>query len=351
MISHQEADRVRDVEQTGTPVVPYTQVPNAFLDLLMADCTGSETKVVLYIARRTLGTKKGREKGSDAIALSQFCSGIVKKDGTRLDRGTGLARAAVVEALYRLEAAGLIKRDRGNGRTPDTWRLATELPRTKVQAPDKRFRIQTRRGSKSELLAGSKSEPAAVEKVNGQKKGLNHHLERKEKHRSPEAAVEGSTATVTRKGVLRPFSKNLADDDQVKPTDPEDRLKAWARRHGGFSSRDWWDLKSAAETKGISLGDLADLAEQNDGRWASAGAGLRWLIQNFCRKTDPVPEEGGSAEVAGPCTKCRGLGVTKWEPERVYCSSCAMGADVQRADARLAAERAKAAAAPAQTAV
>jgi hypothetical protein len=146
----------------GTPVLPYTAVPNAFLDLLMADCTGAETKAFLYIVRRTRGTRRGRENGSDAIALSQICGGIVKKDGTRLDRGTGLARAAAVEALYRLEFAGIIERDRGSGRIPDTWRLAAELPATKVQAPEKRFRNRTGSGSKSEpvsTVSGSKSEP------------------------------------------------------------------------------------------------------------------------------------------------------------------------------------------------
>jgi hypothetical protein len=117
-----ETEAVSDAKEYR--VIPYTAVPNGFLDNLMADCTGAEVKVVLYIARRTLGTKKGRANGSDAIALSQICDGIVKGDGTRLDRGTGLARAAVVEALRRLEFARIIERDRGNGRTPDTWRLA-----------------------------------------------------------------------------------------------------------------------------------------------------------------------------------------------------------------------------------
>jgi hypothetical protein len=32
---------------------PFTAVSNAFIDWLMADCTGSEVQVFLYLSRRT----------------------------------------------------------------------------------------------------------------------------------------------------------------------------------------------------------------------------------------------------------------------------------------------------------
>src|SRR5579863_5877282 len=103
----------------------FTAIPNVFIDQLMADCTGSEVKVALYIARRTLGTRKARANdGWDQIALSQICDGIVvTRSGVRLDSGTGLGRQAVVGALRRLLAAGIIERSRGDGRRADSYRI------------------------------------------------------------------------------------------------------------------------------------------------------------------------------------------------------------------------------------
>jgi hypothetical protein len=45
----------------------------------MADLSGAELKVVLYVARRTFGF--GKE--SDNISLSQMAQGITKRDGMR----------------------------------------------------------------------------------------------------------------------------------------------------------------------------------------------------------------------------------------------------------------------------
>ena len=212
-----ETEAVSDAKEYR--VIPYTAIPNGFLDNLMADCTGAEVKVVLYIARRTLGTKKGRANGSDAIALSQICDGIVKRDGTRLDRGTGLVRAAVVEALRRLEFARIIERDRGNGRTPDIWRLAAELPATKIKAPEKRFRNRTASSSKSEPLTGSENEPVAVQKSNPQKKGLNHHQKERGKKGNPGAVAEGSTAVELQTKNQNPLSSKV-DDETSNPRTP-----------------------------------------------------------------------------------------------------------------------------------
>lgn len=63
----------------------YTQVPNVFLDELMSELTGSELKVLMYITRRTFGFRKR----SDNISLNQIANGIIKKDGTILDKGIG----------------------------------------------------------------------------------------------------------------------------------------------------------------------------------------------------------------------------------------------------------------------
>lgn len=109
-------------------VEPYAKIHNWFFDALMADLSGAEVKVFLYIARHIWGYERCRKTGSDQIGLAQFVDGIINREGSRRDRGTGLSRPSVIEALCRLEARGLVKRNRGKGRTADTWVLPAILP-------------------------------------------------------------------------------------------------------------------------------------------------------------------------------------------------------------------------------
>ncbi|MBX9625557.1 MAG: replication protein [Gemmataceae bacterium] len=83
-----------------------TQVPDVILDHWMAELSGAEFKVLLYIARRTYGF--GKDK--DAISLSQIAGGLKRRDGTVLDRGTGASRSSVARSLKALEERGLIVR-------------------------------------------------------------------------------------------------------------------------------------------------------------------------------------------------------------------------------------------------
>jgi len=82
----------------------YTQVPNVFLDELMSELTGSELKVLMYINRRTFGFGKR----SDNISLNQIANGIIKKDSTVLDKGTGLSKTQIINAINKLVDKGII---------------------------------------------------------------------------------------------------------------------------------------------------------------------------------------------------------------------------------------------------
>jgi predicted transcriptional regulator len=74
------------------------------IDLLMAQLSGAEFKVMMYITRRTFGFKKH----SDHIILSQLLSGITTKDGQVLDLGIGLSRSTLLAALKSLQQKQLI---------------------------------------------------------------------------------------------------------------------------------------------------------------------------------------------------------------------------------------------------
>jgi phage replication O-like protein O len=82
----------------------YTQVPDELFDELLAELSGSELKVLLYVIRRTFGFKRD----SDHISLSQMVSGIRRRDGTALDLGTGLSKDTVVLAVKALVKKGVL---------------------------------------------------------------------------------------------------------------------------------------------------------------------------------------------------------------------------------------------------
>lgn len=83
-----------------------TQIPDVIIDHWMAELSGAEFKVLLYIARRTYGFQKER----DNISLTQIAEGIKRRDGTVLDRGTGISRRNVLRAVNTLEERGMVIR-------------------------------------------------------------------------------------------------------------------------------------------------------------------------------------------------------------------------------------------------
>lgn len=90
----------------GLPNPNTTPLPNCIVDEYLPYFTGAELKVILYLVRRTLGFHKTR----DAVSLNQICNGIVRKDGRRLDRGTGLHKSTACDALNALVGWGMLKR-------------------------------------------------------------------------------------------------------------------------------------------------------------------------------------------------------------------------------------------------
>jgi len=85
--------------------------------------SGAELKVLLYICRRTFGFKRD----SDNISLNQMLDGIVNKDGTRLDHGTGLSKSTLLKAIKSLVDMNFIVSEQRSserkGNEPTNYRL------------------------------------------------------------------------------------------------------------------------------------------------------------------------------------------------------------------------------------
>jgi len=106
----------------------YTIVPDELFDQLMVDLSGAELKVLLYIVRRTFGFKRD----SDNISLSQMLNGIQTRDGRVLDRGVGLSKKTLLQALNSLEERNIILTQRRQsperGNEPTAYRLNVLAP-------------------------------------------------------------------------------------------------------------------------------------------------------------------------------------------------------------------------------
>ena len=120
----------------------FTMVSNAFFDRYLAACSGSEVKVFLYLCRRINGTVKGRSLQSDEVAISQFCRGIRRPDGSALDSGTGLAADTVIAALRGLEEKKLITREFGSGPNPNRYKISTPCALETLPDPSENPRDQ-----------------------------------------------------------------------------------------------------------------------------------------------------------------------------------------------------------------
>jgi DNA-binding transcriptional ArsR family regulator len=101
----------------------FTQTPNIFFDEIMSELGHAETKCLLYIFRRTYGF----QKESDKISLTQFETGMKNRDGEVLDKGTGLSRKSIFQALQNLSDKGIVIVDKQGNINRYFLNLATEL--------------------------------------------------------------------------------------------------------------------------------------------------------------------------------------------------------------------------------
>lgn len=99
------------------PKQNYSKLPHALIELLPVIDTVAELKVVLYTLRHTWGfAEYGKPK---KITIDEFCLGRKRRDGSRIDGGTGLSepsvRAGLEKAVDR-KILNVIKDDRDKGR-------------------------------------------------------------------------------------------------------------------------------------------------------------------------------------------------------------------------------------------
>ena len=81
------------VEGFAEPEQNWSKLPHQLIEALPLIETIGEMKVILYVLRHTWGYHDDEKK----ITLDEFCNGRKRRDGSRLDGGTGLDSTAGVD--------------------------------------------------------------------------------------------------------------------------------------------------------------------------------------------------------------------------------------------------------------
>jgi hypothetical protein len=96
---------VGEFEGFESPEENWSKLPHALIEALPIIETVSEFKVITYILRHTWGFKDEEKR----ITLDEFANGRKRKDGTRLDSGTGLTIPSIRDGLKRGIEHGFIE--------------------------------------------------------------------------------------------------------------------------------------------------------------------------------------------------------------------------------------------------
>jgi hypothetical protein len=119
----------------------WTPLPNELLVRLIWMRSSAAQSVVLYVLRHTSGF---HEMAPKAITLEEFQNGRKRRDGTRIDAGTGLSRSAVIDGLKRAVAAGLLREevdDRDRARIIKRYAIALEARSPETTAGEQQCRM------------------------------------------------------------------------------------------------------------------------------------------------------------------------------------------------------------------
>jgi len=87
----------------------WFDVPNEWIDICAEISSLAELKVVQYVMRHTCG---GQEYGiRKRISIDEFMNGCRRRDGQRMDKGTGLSKPSVIAGLRSAVERGLLSQE------------------------------------------------------------------------------------------------------------------------------------------------------------------------------------------------------------------------------------------------
>ena len=87
--------------------VGFTRFPNDWFDVCAKITNMAELKVMLYLARHTWGFQE--YDSWKRISIDEFVYGRKRRDGTRMDNGTGMSEMSVRHGLHKAVDHGYVK--------------------------------------------------------------------------------------------------------------------------------------------------------------------------------------------------------------------------------------------------
>jgi hypothetical protein len=148
----------------------WFKLPHAWTDLTAQMRSRAEQKVVEYVLRHTWGYQE--YGGLKRITLGEFAHGRRRADGTRLDRGIGMRKQAIIRGIRQAVADGFLVEevdDRDRGRTKKFYglRMLAHVPEAIAAEPDQGYEDHTpavRASHSSGMTATSRTERETPER-------------------------------------------------------------------------------------------------------------------------------------------------------------------------------------------
>ena len=226
----------------------WLKVPNDLVDVWLPRLTGAELKVWLFGRRQTVGFNKEHA----TLSSEQICAGIEKRNGERLNSGTGLSRRAVFQALKGLESKGLATRTPRLGTTniytfdvPQPVQKSERVPVQKGEQVGEGEPVhQSARGS-------AKTAPRPVHQSAPTKDIVGRNLTKDNK----KAKTDSTSFEADRRKINGNFQATVADAEALQrlmfdttgKTETVETALRWlrpARRAEG-----WWDIEQQLREK------------------------------------------------------------------------------------------------------
>lgn len=197
------------------PRANYSKVPHALIEAFPKIETVSELKVILYVLRHTWGYQEfGQAK---RITLDEFSNGRKKRDGSRMDGGTGLSPNSIKHGIRLAVKHGFLVQERDGrdrARSSHTYMLkmhADEGVSNSDTRKERKARVSEFDTQKSETdtqPSESDSQPSAADIRSG-KETLERNVERETPVTSSDAAGDAISSPET-------GSKDSGSDSSVQ---------------------------------------------------------------------------------------------------------------------------------------
>lgn len=210
-MSDQEQEKLPKEQQ-------FVQFPMLAFDDLPDFCE-AEIKILLYARRHTKGYGENRR----ILSTDEFEHGRKRKDGSRMDRGTGLSNRAIIDAIRKLEQKKYLFPAKESGGQKSY--AVTDCPPLTDCAPMKKVHRQQQQGDEQESSPMKKVH--SIYEESSQVPMSNVH---RQSEQSSQETADGARPQAAWRDAIDTLEDTLVIDTQKDTLPPSALLQAGARK-------------------------------------------------------------------------------------------------------------------------